>query len=76
MLICVCFTIIILDELIFFRYFYKQKIFLNKIGLANMIDPNYMGLIVNQIQGNVGLTNMSDSKNLDIIDTYYLINDM
>jgi hypothetical protein len=76
MLICVCFTIIILDELIFFRYFYKQKIFLNKIGLTNMIDPNYMGLTVNQTQGNVGLTNMSDSKNLDIIDTYYLINDM
>jgi len=75
MLICVCFTIIILDELIFFRYFYKQKI-LNKIGLTNMIDPNYMGLTVNQTQGNVGLTNMSDSKNLDIIDTYYLINDM
>ena len=41
-----------------------------------MIDPNYMGLTVNQTQGNVGLTNMSDSKNLDIIDTYYLINDM
>jgi hypothetical protein len=41
-----------------------------------MIDPNYMGLTVNQIQGNVGLTNMSDSKNLDITDTYYLINDM
>ena len=71
MLICVCFTIIILDELIFFRYFYKQKIFLNKIGLTN-----YMGLTVNQTKGNVGLTNMSDSKNLDITDTYYLINDM
>jgi hypothetical protein len=41
-----------------------------------MIDSNYMGLTVNQIQGNVGLTNMLDSKNLDITDTYYLINDM
>jgi len=31
-----------------------------------MSDPKYLGLAINQAQGNVGLTNISNPKNLDI----------
>jgi len=37
------------------------------MGLTNMPDPKYWGLTVNQVQCNVGVTNMLDPKNLDLV---------
>lgn len=35
--------------------------------LANMQNSKYLGLTVSQIQGDMGLVNMSDLKNLDLV---------
>jgi hypothetical protein len=34
------------------------------MGLTNMLDPKYLSLMVNQAEGNTGLANMSDPKEL------------
>jgi len=40
----------------------------------NAWEGNYLGLVVNQVQGNVGLVNMQDLKNLDLAVTQALDN--
>jgi hypothetical protein len=37
------------------------------MGLANMPGPKYFGMTVNQVQCNVGVTNMLNPKNLDLV---------
>jgi hypothetical protein len=37
------------------------------MGLTNMSDLKYLGMTVNQVQCNVGVTNMLNPKNLDLV---------
>jgi len=37
------------------------------MSLTNMSDPKKLDLVVNQVQGNVGLVNMPDRQNLNLI---------
>jgi hypothetical protein len=37
------------------------------MGLENMPDSKYLGMTVNQVQCNVGVTNMLDPKNLELV---------
>jgi len=45
------------------------------MGFAHMLDPKHMSLTVNQVQGDVNLTNMSDPKNLNLVVNQIQSND-